>query len=186
MCEEHPILREPCSTYQVAILRTTESTKKEPDLKVIGMPLMAGVDFPQIEVLTFDGRILNWWSFWVQSQATIKNTPLMGYINKLMYLRDALKGEPAMYVIEGLTQMAKSYKEPIKYLKDCFHHPKVTLDEHVRSTLQARIMKANNDKELQIFMTFTRSILRPSGCQTSLIWKRLSPSQGNSRWILNR
>ena len=54
-----------------------------------------------------------------------------------------------MYVIQGLTQTAESYPEAIKCLHDRYDRPRITHCEHVRSILQAPIMKANNGKELQ-------------------------------------
>ena len=32
----------------------------EPDLKVVGTPLVVGVNLPRIDIPTFDGKILNW------------------------------------------------------------------------------------------------------------------------------
>ena len=54
-----------------------------------------------------------------------------------------------MYVIQGLTQTAESYPEAVKCLHDRYDRPRITHREHVRSILQAPIMKANNGKELR-------------------------------------
>ena len=42
------------------------------------MPMMGGVNLPQIEIATFDGIILNWWEFWERFQATICDKQHMG------------------------------------------------------------------------------------------------------------
>ena len=45
---------------RVAILQLMERMNKELTLQAFGMPMMCGVDLPQIEVPTFDSTILNW------------------------------------------------------------------------------------------------------------------------------
>ena len=93
--------------------------------------MMGGVNLPRIEIPTIDGNILNWRPFWDQFQAAIQDKPHLGDTDKLAYLQDALKGRPAMYVIQGLTQIAESYGEGIKCLKDRYDCPRVTHHEHV-------------------------------------------------------
>ena len=123
-----------------------EQMKKEPTLQAFGMPMMGGVNLPQIEVVAFDGTILNWRPFWEQFQAIVHDKPHLGDVDKLTYLRDAIKSVPAMYTIQGLTQMADRYAEAIKYLKDHYDRPRVTHHVHVQSILQAPITKGNNGK----------------------------------------
>ena len=99
-----------------------EKAKKEPDPKVVEMPMMNGINLPCIEIPTFDGIILNWRLFWEQFQAAVHDKPHLVEIDKLTYLhvRDLLKDGPARNVIQGLTQMAESYmyQLTIKCLKD--------------------------------------------------------------------
>ena len=85
----------------------------------------------------------------MQFQATVHDRPHLRDIDQLTYLQDALKGGPAMYVIQRLTLTAESYGEAIKCLKNRYDRPRVTHYEHVQSTLQAPIMKANNGRELR-------------------------------------
>ena len=80
--------------------------------------MMAGVNLPRIEIPTFDGNILNWRLFWEQFQAAVHDKPQLGEVDKLTYLRNALKDGPAKSVIQGITQMAESYQEAIRCLKD--------------------------------------------------------------------
>ena len=102
-------------------------------------------------VPTFDGTILNWRPFWEQFQAAAHDKPCLGDVDKLTYLRDALKGGPAMYIIQGLTQTAESYAEAIKCIKDLYNRPRVTHHEHVQSILQAPIMEVCSGKDLGYF-----------------------------------
>ena len=133
---------------KVGITRLLKKTK-ESACKVVETPLMANVNLPRIEIPRFDGNLLNWQPFWEQFQAAVHDKPQLGEVEKLTYLRDALKGGPAMYVISGLTQTAESYGEAIQCLKDRYDRPRVTHHEHVRSILQAPVMKVRNGKELR-------------------------------------
>ena len=54
-----------------------------------------------------------------------------------------------MYLIHGLTQTLESYPEEIKCLHDHYNRPRIIHREHVRSILQAPIMRTNKGKELR-------------------------------------
>ena len=78
-----------------------------------------------------------------------------------------------MYVIQGLTQIAETYiEEAIKCLKNCYDRPSVTQHEHVRSILQAPIMKANNGRELQKLYDTCKQQIRAVELSYHSIWKR--------------
>ena len=77
---------------------------------------ISGVWLPWIEVPTFDGNILNWWTFWEQFKSTVHTKTQLTDSDKLTYLRDVLKDGPARYVVSGLTQTFESYGEAIKCL----------------------------------------------------------------------
>ena len=66
------------------------------------MSILSGVKLSKISVPIFDGKILNWKSFWEQLDATIHSKTWLNDTEKLMYLQDALKDGPAryMYVIQ--------------------------------------------------------------------------------------
>ena len=44
---------------RVAMSHLMEQTKEGPSPQVLGMPMLAQVNLPRIEILTFDGSILN-------------------------------------------------------------------------------------------------------------------------------
>ena len=110
---------------------------------------MTGVNLPRIEIPTFDGNILNWRLFWEQFQAAVHDKPQLEEVDKLTYLRDALKDGPARNVIKGLTQTAESYQEAVRCLKDRYDRPRLTHREHVRNILHAPSLKAHNGRELR-------------------------------------
>ena len=134
---------------RVAILRLVGQTKKEAKTKVIGMPMVGGAKLPRIEIPTFDGNILSWRLFWEQFQAAVHDKPHLEDIDKLTYLRDALKNGPARNVVQGLTQTAESYQEAVRCLKERYDRPRLIHREHVRNILQAPPLKACNGRELR-------------------------------------
>ena len=89
----------------------------------IEIPIMGGINIPQIVFPTFLITNLNWWLFWEQFQATIHDTPHLGCVDKLTNLQDALKGWPDMYVTQGLIEMAESDGEAIHCFKDRYNRP---------------------------------------------------------------
>ena len=72
---------------------------------------MAGVNLPWIDIPTIDGNIVHLWPFWERFQSAIHDKPHLGEVDKLTYLRNAPKGGPARYVIQGLMQTAESYQD---------------------------------------------------------------------------
>ena len=108
-----------------------ERAKKEPIWEAFGMPMMGGLNLPQIELPNFNGSIMNWLIFWEQFQAAIYDDPHMGDVDKLTYLWDAIKGRPSLYLIQELTQLAESYGETIKCLNDCYDRTRATCHEHI-------------------------------------------------------
>ena len=98
---------------------------------------LSGIKLPKISVPTFDGKVLNWKSFWEHFDATIHSKTRLNITKKLIYLQDALKDSPARLVIQGLTWTSESYKEAIKCLK-----------EYVCNIVDAVPTKNGSDKEL--------------------------------------
>ena len=87
--------------------------------------------------------------FWEQFQAAVYDKPHLGDVNKLTYLPDAVKGRPARNVIQGLTQTSESYQEATECLKARYDRPRIIHREHVRSILQAPVLKFHSNKELR-------------------------------------
>ena len=82
---------------RVAIKRLLKTIKADSAVdKVKGL---SGVKLPKISVPTFDGKVLNWKSFWEQFDATIHCKTGLNNTEKLMYLQEALKDGPARFVI---------------------------------------------------------------------------------------
>ena len=96
-----------------------------------------GIKLPKVNVSTFDGSIFNWKTFWQQSDVEIHSKAELDDVEKLPYLRDSLKGRPALNVVEGLPQDADYYKEAIDCLQKCYNLPRLIHQEHLRAIYEA-------------------------------------------------
>ena len=120
---------------QVAIKRLFKNIKAESAVdKDKGL---SGVKLLKISIPTFDGKVLNWKSFWEQFDATIHCKTGLNNTEKLMYLQEVLKDGLARFVIQGLTRTSESYKEVIKCLREWYDHPCLDQEEHIRSIVDA-------------------------------------------------
>ena len=107
-----------------------------------------GLKLPKISIRTFDGSIMNWSSFWEQFEVSIHKKENLEDVEKLAYLREALKYGSAKLVIQGLSQMAGNYAEAIKCLQECYNRPQLIHQAHVHAILEAPPLKNGSTKEL--------------------------------------
>lgn len=92
-----------------------------------------GVSLPKIDVLKFDGSILNWQTFWEQFLVSVDNQSTLSEAEKLAYLRSSLIDGSARHVIEGLSRTGECYKEAISFLKSRYDRPRLIHQTHVRA-----------------------------------------------------
>ena len=109
---------------------------------------LSGVKLLKVSAPTFDGKVLNRRSFWKQFNDTIHSKTGFNDMERLMYLRDALKDGPGRFVIQGLTWTSESYKEAIKCVKEHYNRPWLVHEEHVRSIVDAVPVKNSSNKEI--------------------------------------
>ena len=114
--------------------------------KVIGL---CEVKLPNVSAPTFYGKVLNWKNFWEQFDVTIHIKTELSDTAKLMYLQDAPKDGPAIFVIQGLTRTSEILEEAIKCLKDRYDRPRLFEEEHISSIVDAVPVKNGNEKELR-------------------------------------
>ena len=70
-----------------------------------------------MDVPSFDGNILNRKTFWEQFSVSVDGRLNLSDLEKLAYLRHALKGGGAKTGIEGLSRYGDHYNEAIMCLK---------------------------------------------------------------------
>ena len=113
-----------------------------------------------MNILTFDGNILNWNTFWQQFDMAIHSKVQLDNTEKLAYLRDVLKDGPAGHVIESLTHNAECYKEAIDCLRKRYDQPHVIHRAHSHAILDAASLKDGNSKELRCLHDVAKQHLR--------------------------
>ena len=115
----------------------------------VGKAEAPGIRLPKISVPSFDGNILNWTSFWEQFEVAVHSNDFLRDVEKLAYLRDAVKNSPAKNVIEGLSRTAGSYAEAVECLRERYDRPRLIHQAHVRAILEAPSMKSGSGQELR-------------------------------------
>ena len=108
-----------------------------------------GVKLPKLDVLTFDGNILNWKCFWEQFCISVHDHPSLSEAEKLVYLCRALKDGWAKHAIEGLSRSDEHYMEAIDCLKTRYDRPCLRHQARVRVILNAPTLKDGRGKELR-------------------------------------
>ena len=85
---------------------------------------------PKLVIKKFDGKIINWQTFWDQYESSIDRQENLSDIDKFGYLRTLLC-DSARETISGLLLTSENYKEAIKLLKDRFANPQVQVSAYM-------------------------------------------------------
>ena len=120
------------------------------------MPLLAGVNLPRIDTPTFVGSMCTGSRFGNGSKPPcIHDKPRLGEVDKLAYLQNALKEVRDSRSRAELRRRQKVIRTigAIESLKDRYDRPRGAHLEHVRSILQAPIVKANNGMQRAVYIS---------------------------------
>ena len=137
---------------------------------------------PKIDTPTFNGDI-NWLTFWEKFRVAIHDRTDLPQVQKLVYLRQSLKGDSARNVI-GLSRSGEQYDEAVKCLQERYDRPRLIHQAHVRKIVEAPGLKDNGGKKLcRLHDTLQQHLraLRAMGKEpspsftTSLIEMKLDP-----------
>ena len=107
------------------------------------------VRLPKLNVLTFDGNLINWTQFLEQFTISVHDRTTISDTEKIVYLQNALKDGSAKSVIEGLTSSGDNYHEAVKCLKARFDRPRLIHRSHVQIIVDTPAVKEGNGKELR-------------------------------------
>ena len=92
---------------------------------------------PTLKLPEFDGNLTNWDSFWDQFSASIDSRKDLNPVDKLTYLRGALKGE-VRKLIDGFSIEDDSYQSAVQLLKTTYDNPKRKQHELAMQLLQLK------------------------------------------------
>ncbi len=119
-----------------------------------------GVKLPKLEAPSFDGKFTNWVSFWEQFNVAIHSRTTLSDVEKLAYLRNALKDGSAKGIIEGLSTSGEFYPEAITALKNRYDRPRLILQSHVRAILEVPDLKDGGGREIRTLHDTVQQHLR--------------------------
>lgn len=100
------------------------------------------IKLPTIDLPSFDGNILQWRAFEDSFLSLIHENHMLSDVQKLHYLRSALKGE-ALALIKDLNTTATNYHVALELIKSRFSNIRTIVYSHVEAIINA---KAHNLK----------------------------------------
>jgi hypothetical protein len=98
------------SSIKEKIIGPTQQTAPAPTGSVTN-----SVKLPAIKMETFKGNVETWSQFWEQFRSSIDEDALLSTINKHVFLRGYLEGEPKR-LVDGIVVTANTYGETKKIL----------------------------------------------------------------------
>ena len=142
------------------------------------------IRLPKIDVPSFDGNLLAWKTFWEQFTVAIHTRSDLSKAEKLVYLRQSVRGGTARAVIEGLSRTGDDYDEAVECLENRYDRPRLIHQTHVKKIIDIPPIKNGSGKELRYLHDVAQQHLRalksmgsqPSGpFVTSILELKLDP-----------
>lgn len=105
------------------------------------------VKLPNLELIKFDGNMLEWNRFWTQYKSSVHDRPNMSKAQKFNYLMLSLAGKAAAE-IEGLKFCAeKNYDHAFQLLLEAYGRHEKSVDLHMNELLNLQKVKSIKDIE---------------------------------------
>ena len=97
----------------------------------------------------YDGKIINWQTFWDQFESSIDGQENVTDIEKFGYLRNLLCNS-TRETISGITLTSENYKNAIQLLRDRFAKPQVQVSEYIEQLYKLkRVESLSNVHDLR-------------------------------------
>ena len=106
------------------------------------------VRLPRIELPTFDGQYKDWKTFYDMFKGTVHDHPTLPKVQKLYYLKGALKGE-AKRVLSHLPTTETNYDAAIKLLQDRYDNQFLITKAHLTNIMRIDPMKKESPDSLR-------------------------------------
>lgn len=110
------------------------------------------VKLPNLSIPTFSGKYDDWLSFYDLFTALIKDNSQLNNVQKFVYLKSALKGEP-LELISNLSLTNDNYEIAIETLKKRYDNKLSIINTHIKNMVDAQAMKRGTAQELRDFIT---------------------------------
>jgi hypothetical protein len=105
------------------------------------------IRLPKLTLPTFDGKVLEWTSWWEQFNADIHLNEELPDISKFSYLRSLVGGEAAQ-AIAGLALTSENYPHAVELLQDRFGRKELIITSHIQSLLSLDASKSSTLRHL--------------------------------------
>ena len=113
------------STARLSINGPTQPTSTVPTSSITH-----SVKLPAIKLEPFKGDVETWSRFWEQFRSSIDDDASLSTINKHVFLRGYLEGEPKM-LVDGIAVTANTYEETKKILLDRYGNTNRIIQAHL-------------------------------------------------------
>ena len=125
-----------------------------PDPSIVLRNERGNFRLPQISLPTFDGDITEWASFLELFDAVLASSGNLDDVNKLFYLKSALKGN-AFKIVESLATTGANYKEARDLLINRFGNRRCVVQGHLRGLMEQPDVKPRSLNSLRLLLDTT-------------------------------
>ena len=123
-----------------------------------GLPL--NTKLPKLELQTFSGNPIEWFSFWDSFNAAINSNKGLSDIDKFNYLKSLLS-ETAADTISGLSLTSSNYAKALELLEGRFGNNQVIISTHMELLMNIESVKSASDvRKLRFFHDKIESHIR--------------------------
>jgi len=111
-------------------MNVTITDAREAAATVAPIAPSAMIRLPPMKLEPFSGDIETWAPFWEQFKQSLDNEPSLAIINKHIFLRGYLTGEPK-HLVEGIAVVAEMYEETKKILESRYGDKNRIIQAHL-------------------------------------------------------
>ena len=89
---------------------------------------------PKLNLPTFSGNPLHWFTFWDSFEVAVHSNPTLGGVQKFTYLKAQLMGD-ASRAVAGFPLTNSNYEQAVNLLKERFGQPNKIISAHMQALL---------------------------------------------------
>ena len=142
---------------QLSAVSSTERKDPTPPILLADRPSPKPktVQLPKITLPTFNGELMEWWS---QFKAAVDSNSDLSPLNKLAYLREAVKDQTTRSLLYSGAESDGLYSEVVALLHDRFDRCREVHANYVKAALNSGPIKNTKTEINQMVDTVTRSL----------------------------
>lgn len=117
------------------------------------------IKLPTVSIPTFDGKQLEWTTFFDMFSALVDENQNIAKVNKMHYLRDSLSG-PALRIISKIPVSGANYDIAWKALQDRYHNKRLIVNDCLKIFLFQEPIKNQNAEEIGNLVDTTKEAIQ--------------------------